>query len=69
LPQVVRAEIERYVRAHFGGPKDNQPFKLHPNGRVFDPEAVMNPFSLGGEKRNPFPTDVAAISSLYSRSH
>jgi hypothetical protein len=43
--------------------------KLHPNGRVFDPEAVTNPFSLGGEKRNPFPTDVAAIGSLYSRSH
>jgi hypothetical protein len=42
---------------HTGGPNDNQPFKLHPNGRVFDPEAVMNPFSLGGEKRTLFPLD------------
>jgi len=54
---------------HFGGPNPNQPFKLHPNGRVFDPEAVMNPFSLGGEKRSLFPTDRAALRSLYARSH
>ena len=52
---------------HTGGPNDNQPFKLHPNGRVFDPEAVMNPFSLGGEKRSLFPLDMAAIRSLYAR--
>jgi hypothetical protein len=52
---------------HTGGPNPNQPFKLHPNGRVFSPEAVMNPFSLGGEKRNPFPLDLAALRSLYAR--
>jgi hypothetical protein len=52
---------------HTGGPNPNQPFKLHPNGRVFDPEAVMNPFNLGGEKRNPFPLDLAALRSLYAR--
>lgn len=50
---------------HFGGPNVNQPFKLHPNGRVFSPEAVMNPYSLGGEKRDPLPTDVAALRTLY----
>jgi hypothetical protein len=52
---------------HTGGPNDNQPFKLHPNGRVFDPEAVMNPFSLGGEKRTLFPLDKASFRSLYAR--
>ena len=52
---------------HTGGPNDNQPFKLHPNGRVFDPEAVMNPFSLGGEKRSLFPVDLASLRQLYSR--
>ena len=52
---------------HTGGPNDNQPFKLHPNGRVFDPEAVMNPFSLGGEKRTLFPLDKAALKSIYAR--
>ena len=44
---------------HFGGPNVNQPFKLQPNGRVFDPEAVMNPFYLGGEKRDLLQTDIA----------
>jgi hypothetical protein len=52
---------------HTGGPNPNQPFQVHPNGRVFSPEAVMNPFSLGGEKRNPFPLDLAALRSLYAR--
>ncbi len=52
---------------HTGGPNDNQPFKLHPNGRVFDPEAVMNPFSLGGEKRTLFPLDKASLRSIYAR--
>lgn len=51
---------------HFGGPNENQPFKLKPNLRVFNPEAVMNPFSLGGEKRELFPTDVAALRTLYA---
>jgi len=52
---------------HFGGPNLQQPFKLQPNLRVFDPEAVMNPYYLGGEKRTLFPTDVAALGTLYSR--
>jgi hypothetical protein len=51
---------------HFGGPNDNQPFKLQPNGRVFDPEAVMNPFYIGGEKRNLLPTDLAGLKTLYA---
>ena len=40
---------------HFGGPNTNQPFNLKPNGRVFDPEAIMNPFYVGGDKRNLSP--------------
>jgi len=51
---------------HFGGPNTNEPFKLQPNGTVFDPEAVMNPFYLGGEKRNLFPTDISALHTLYA---
>ena len=51
---------------HTGGPNANQPFKIQPNGRVFDPEAVMNPFYLGGEKRSLFPIDVAALRALYT---
>lgn len=52
---------------HFGGPINRQPFSLKPNGRVFNPEAVMNPFYLNGEKRDLLPTDLAAFSTLYSR--
>ncbi|HKU62439.1 MAG TPA: hypothetical protein VJQ44_14535 [Gemmatimonadales bacterium] len=52
---------------HFGGPNANQPFTLKPNGRVFDPEAIMNPFYVGGDKRNLFPTDIAALRTMYSR--
>jgi hypothetical protein len=52
---------------HFGGPNLRQPFKLQPNGRVFDPEAVMNPHYLGGEKRDLFPTDESALRTLYGR--
>ncbi len=52
---------------HTGGPNPNQPFQLHPNGRVFDPEAIMNPFYLGGEKRSLFPLDMAALRTLYAR--
>lgn len=52
---------------HFGGPINQQPFTLKPNGRVFNPEAVMNPFYLGGEKRDPRPTDVAGFLTMYSR--
>jgi hypothetical protein len=51
---------------HFGGPNTNQPFKLQPNGRVFDPEAVMNPFYLGGEKHELLPTDLAGLRALYA---
>lgn len=51
---------------HFGGPNVNEPFKLQPNGKVFDPEAVMNPFYLGGEKRHLFPTDLAGLKAMYA---
>lgn len=54
---------------HFGGPINRQPFKLKPNLRVFNPEAVMNPFYLGGEERSPLPTDVAGLRTLYARNH
>ncbi len=51
---------------HFGGPVgDHQPFKLQPNQKVYNPEAVMNPGYLGGEKRIPYPTDVAGLRTLY----
>ena len=53
---------------HFGGPLERQPFTLKPNGRVYNPEAVMNPFYLYGEKREPQSTDEAALKTLYSRS-
>ncbi len=52
---------------HFGGPINQQPFTLKPNGRVFNPEAVMNPFYLFGEKRDLRPTDVAGFLTMYSR--
>lgn len=53
---------------HFGGPNDHQPFKLKPNGKVYSPEAVMNPAYLGGtDKRSPQPSDEAALRSLYAR--
>lgn len=54
---------------HFGGPIRNQPFKLQPNGKVFNPEAVMNPYYLGGEERTPLPTDVAGMRTMYARSN
>lgn len=53
---------------HFGGPVNRQPFTLKPNLRVFNPEAVMNPFYLNGEKRVLLPTDVAGFVSLYGRN-
>ena len=53
---------------HFGGPNVNEPFKLQPNGKVFDPEAIMNPFYLGGEKRSLFPSDLSSLRSLYTRN-
>ena len=51
---------------HFGGPNTNQPFKLQPNGKVFDPEAVMNPFYIGGDKRELQPTDIAGLRTMYA---
>jgi hypothetical protein len=51
---------------HFGGPNTNQPFTVKPNGRVFDPEAVMNPFYVGGEKRSLLTTDIAGLRALYA---
>lgn len=52
---------------HFGGPIRNQTLKVKPNGRVFNPEAVMNPFYLGGEDRTPHSTDAAGLKTLYAR--
>jgi hypothetical protein len=52
---------------HFGGPINRQPFRVQPNGKVFNPEAVMNPFYLGGEKRDLRPTDLAGLRTLYAR--
>lgn len=52
---------------HFGGPIKNQPFKLQPNGKVFNPEAVMNPYYIGGEERTPLATDVAGMRTMYAR--
>jgi hypothetical protein len=52
---------------HFGGPVNQQPFKVKPNDRVFNPEAVMNPFYLGGEDRAPHYTDVAGFRTMYAR--
>ena len=54
---------------HTGGPNANQPLRLRPNGHIFTPEAVMNPFNFGGEKRSLFPLDLASLRQLYSRSH
>jgi hypothetical protein len=51
---------------HFGGPNTNEPFKLQPNGKVFDPEAIMNPFYIGGDKRELLPTDIAGLRALYA---
>jgi hypothetical protein len=36
---------------------------------VFNPEAVMNPFYLGGEERTPLSTDIAGLRTLYAREH
>lgn len=57
---------------HFGGPNhsgetNQQPFFVRPNGKVFTPEAVMNPGYLFGEKYELLPTDEAALSSVYGR--
>jgi hypothetical protein len=51
---------------HFGGPNVNEPFKLQPNGKVFDPEAIMNPYYIGGDKRDLFPTDIAGLRTMYA---
>jgi hypothetical protein len=54
---------------HFGGPNANEPFKLQPNGNVFDPTAVMNPFYIGGTKREPLSSDVSALTTLYQQNN
>lgn len=54
---------------HFGGPVRNQKFMLKPNLKVFSPEAVMNAFYLGGEKRSLYPTDVAGLTTMYTGLH
>jgi hypothetical protein len=54
---------------HFGGPLERQPFKLQPNGKVFNPTAVMNPIYLGGESRELLPTDKAALRTMYARNN
>jgi len=51
---------------HFGGPLLHQPFPRD-DGTFFSPEAVMNPYYLGGEKRDPLPTDVAGMLTMYAR--
>ena len=52
---------------HFGGPVTDAQWKLKPNGRVFNPEAVMNPFYLGGEDRTLHPTDESGYLTMYAR--
>lgn len=49
---------------HFGGPPP--PLKIHPNGRIFSPEAIMNPAYVGGELRVLQPTDIAGFKALFS---
>lgn len=49
---------------HFGGPPP--PLRLHPNGRIFSPEAVMNPAYAGGEKRSLLPIDEAGYHTLWA---
>ena len=38
------------------------------NDAWFDREAIMHPFSLGGEKRVPFPSDRSSPRGLHSRN-
>lgn len=53
---------------HFGGPLPRQPFRVRGMiEHVFTPEAVMNPYYLGGEARALYPTDEAALRTMYSR--
>jgi hypothetical protein len=53
---------------HFGGPNPNQPFDAANDTSPFIPEAVMNPFYLGGENRTLLATDRAALRALYART-
>jgi len=49
------------------GPNPRQRFIPRPNGYLFTPTAVMDLFSLGGEKRSLFPIEPASLRQLYSR--
>lgn len=51
---------------HFGGPVVDQQWRLKGNNRVFQPEAVMNPYYLYGEKRALYATDEGALRTLYT---
>jgi hypothetical protein len=67
IQAIVTHEVGHAVGlGHFGGPNPNQPFKLQPNGKVFDPTAIMNPFYLGGDDRELYPTDIAGLRALYA---
>jgi hypothetical protein len=51
---------------HFGGPGTQAQYdRLWTHG--YSPEAVMNPFYLGGEKRELLPTDLAGLRTMYAR--
>jgi len=52
---------------HFGGPVRNQQLTIKPNGRIFNPTAVMNPAYAGGELRDLLATDAAAFLTMYAR--
>lgn len=54
---------------HTGGPNPNQPLILHRNGRIFSPTAIMNPAYFGGENRDLYPLDLAALLTLYGRNN
>jgi hypothetical protein len=53
---------------HFGGPVKNQSLTIKPNGRIFNPTAVMNPAYAGGELRDLLATDQAAFLTMYARN-
>jgi hypothetical protein len=44
---------------------NTSPLSSSPTRKSTTPKAVMNPGYLGGEKRIPYPTDVAGLRTLY----